>query len=150
MPDMTLREFAAFLSGLAHGMPAAEKRGLDKGAQLIEYEARREIGAYQTSAGPFSAWPLLAPSTMADRVSKGFPADEPLLRTGALRNSIGRRVGTREAVIGSDLPIAVWQEFGTRRIPARSFIGGATVRKAEEAVQAIAQEVFGPLMRGRR
>jgi hypothetical protein len=70
-------------------------------------------------------WPQLAESTQRERERLGFAANEPLLRTGDLRESIEYTVLPREAAveIGSNDKIAVYQELGTSRIPPRSFLG---------------------------
>src|SRR5207248_766217 len=54
----------------------------------IAERAREKLGTYQPAVGPFEAWPPLAEATKAGREAAGFPADEPLLRTGALADSI--------------------------------------------------------------
>ena len=49
---------------------------------VVEAQAREAIGTYRYN------WQELAASTQADRVRKGYPADEPLLRTGTMAASI--------------------------------------------------------------
>src|SRR5450631_1046825 len=88
---------------------------------VVEAQAREVIGTYKYG------WPELAASTQADRVAKGYPADEPLLRTGQLAASIEHRAEAAsegaEGLVYSGDKIALWQEMGTSRgIPPRSFL----------------------------
>lgn len=105
--------------------------GLELVATKIEETAKDEIGEYQPAVGPFPAWEPLAESTKADRVAQGYSADEPLLRSGEMRESIHHEVEALEAIIGSDSDIAFWQETGTATIPARPFLGPAAFHNIE-------------------
>jgi hypothetical protein len=123
---------------------------LDKAAKVVQTEAKAIIGHYQNAAGPFAPWAQLAPATMDDRASKGFPEDEPLLRTGELRDSVERRVlDGSTAAVGSDSDVAVWQELGTAKIPPRSFLGIAAVHKGEQAAKIIGEGVVQKLVGGK-
>ena len=51
--------------------------------------------------------------------------DTPLLVTGELYASIEHEVEGNEAVIGTKLEIGEYQEFGTKNIPPRPFMGPA-------------------------
>jgi phage gpG-like protein len=119
-------------------------RGLEAAAGLIQNTARAKLGHYQPSVEHFPAWPELADFTKQDRVAKGFTENDPLLRTGELRDSIGHAVRGFEAVIGSTSDVAVYQELGTDRIPPRPFLGPAVVEN-EEALRALWHDV---LLRG--
>ena len=129
--------FAEFLTRVMEHEPAALHEGVTAGATVVRDEARAEIGHYQSAAAPFAAWKELADSTKADRSRKGFPDNNPLLRTGGLRDSIEVVVHGAEASVGSNSKIALYQEVGTARIPPRSFLGGAAVRKTDAAVKAM-------------
>ena len=98
---------------------------LEKSAQKVEKRAKGKLGKYQGSNGMHGAWNELADSTKADRVSKGFSDNDPLLRTGALRNSIKHETRGLTAVIGTNSDVAVYQELGTAKIPPRPFLGAA-------------------------
>jgi phage gpG-like protein len=134
------KEFATFLTGAASAMQRRQSSALKEAAQIIEREAKAEIGHYQEAAPPFKAWAELADSTKQDRIQKGFSPNDPLLRTGNLRESIGHAVAGREAAVGSNLDIAIYQELGTRTIPPRSFLGGAAVRKSEEVANLLGKQ----------
>jgi phage gpG-like protein len=76
-------------------------------------------------------------------------ATDPLLRTGELRDSISHVVDGRRAVVGSDDPVAIYQETGTSRIPPRPFLSTAAVLVGEDAAKAIGAAV-GNAVAGRR
>lgn len=163
-------ELAAFLERRAGLARVEVKKALHEGAEVIKQEAKDEIGHYQASSGPFEAWPSLSPSTLdgytngkgrhfPGKVELGYaPPDNPLLRTGAMRDAIEASVGDHEAVIG--VPdrvvgsgtledpernvgdIAFWHEFGTTRMPARSFLGRAAHKKAKEVAHLIGRAFF--------
>lgn len=119
--------FAKHLSALSMEGDAVAHEIAKKGGTLIQRDAKEKLGEYQMAAGPFNAWSELADSTKDDRVYKGFPENEPLLRTGELYESIELQVAGPEAVVASMDPIALWQECGTEdgHIPPRPFLGPA-------------------------
>ncbi len=136
---LTLLQFAAALRAAAAHQPEAEHHGLTKGAELIETEAKALIGQER------EAWPALADSTVAQKQAKGqtgrISSTDPLYATGELRATIGHTVNGRTALIGTPDPVGVFQEFGTTKIPARSFLGAAAFRKGEAAAKAIGETV---------
>lgn len=129
-----MREFAhigemvAHLATLAAAETLALHHALKKCAVAIEATAISEIGHYQGEVGQFAAWAPLAASTQAERVAAGFTPNDPLLRTGALRDSISHQIDTLDAVIGSTSEIMVYQELGTANIPPRAVLGPAAIR----------------------
>ena len=137
MPDFTLAGFAAHLASLTVEIEHETHDALEEAAMIVQTEAKAEIGRYQDEAGPFAAWAELADSTKADRVSQGYTENDPLLRRGDLRDSIEHTVTGHVAHIGSDSPIAEYQELGTQKIPPRSFLGGAAFRKGHEVAEII-------------
>lgn len=132
---------AAELMGAALGIEGLNHELLEHAAKSIEKRAKEKIGEYQSEAGQFVAWAELADSTKQDRESQGYPEDEPLLRTGELRESIEHKVIGLVAHVGSDSDIAVYQELGTDKLPPRSFLGGAAHEKAPEVVEMIGSNV---------
>ena len=151
MPDISLAGFMGHLAGLDVSLRAETEHALERAARVVEAEAKAEIGHYQGQAGPFAAWAELADATKDDRARKGYAENEPLLREGTLRDSIHHAVevtGATEgkAVIGSDSEIAVFQELGTQRIPPRSFLGGALVRKSEQVTRILGAGVAKALV----
>lgn len=108
-------------------------------ATKIENTAKEEFGIYQDPIGDFNGWADLKESTIAERVQKGFSPNDPLLRTGELRDSIQHETMGLEAVVGSKDPLMLWQELGTEKgIPPRPVLGPASVRSEEEIHKAIA------------
>jgi HK97 gp10 family phage protein len=131
MGEFTLSTFGLYLAEAALATPIALRSGLDRVASTIERDAKAKIGHYQGDSGPFSAWEPLADSTEEEKARLGYPPDAPLLRDGDLRESIKHEVGALEAVVGSQSPIAAYQEFGTATIPPRPFIGPAAFENKE-------------------
>lgn len=157
-----LGDFIAHLTTRVYAVDRAITHGLTVGARIVADEAKHEIGTYQSAAGPFDAWPALAESTLEGwrgypgKRELGYaPPDNPLLRTGALRDAIEYSVEHHEGAVG--VPdrmvsadgkmenvgdVAVWQELGTTKIPARSFLGRAGFVKHEKVAEAVALEVI--------
>lgn len=154
MREFGIAEAFAKMAEVAAAVELETRHALERAARLVEHEAKAAIGEYQEAAGQFAAWAPLAPSTLAEKGRLGYaPPDNPLLREGDLRDSIGHEVETHhlsagEAVIGSNSEIAVYQELGTSRMPARSFLGGAAVRKEGEVVELLGEGVVTGLLGG--
>jgi len=163
--------FQTFLRDQATGRIAEGKvAGLRAAARIISTEIKGEIGHKQTGDAGFDDWPDLAPGTLEGwdtpqgrlegKIERGFaPPENPLLATGAMRDSIGERFGEDSASIGTDDPVAIYQNEGTEKrgvpfqtgetttpgIPARNFVGRAGFRSAPDAVEAIGAAVVGAL-----
>lgn len=145
------KSIASFVDHLAtlHAKEAlALRTGLKRSAEIVEKQAKSEIGNYQHAVGSFDAWQELADSTKEDRLKKGFTENDPLLRDGALRNSIKHEVHGLDAVIGSESEIALYQEIGTNTIPPRSFLGTALENKQSQIVRLIGEHAVGALVGG--
>ena len=140
---MTMRfssfnSFAEHLGKLHFKEHAIE--GLEIAARIIERDAKSEIGTYQReNVGPFEPWAELADSTKSQRVSLGYTENDPLLRSGAMRDSISHYIDGFDAYIGSPSKILVWQEFGTDRIPPRSVLGLAAHRNIENILKLVGE-----------
>lgn len=129
----SLAAFAFHLAELPVLMAVELQHGLERVAEKVEETAKSEIGTYQSAVGPFPAWAELAEVTKEDRVSQGFTENDPLLRTGQMRDDITHEVGGLEAVIGTPetaetAQIMIYQEFGTTKIPPRPVLGPAAYR----------------------
>ncbi len=148
-----MREFndlASFALHFASTVVAIEKTthdALDTAAQIIEKDAKKRIGKYQPAVGPHPGWAVLTEETQAERERLGFTPNDPLLRTGGLRDSIQREVHGGTAVIGSKELVAAVQEFGNSRIPARPFMGPAAFankKKIQDVIgKAAVRGLFG-------
>jgi len=139
-------ELAVRLGEVVVAEHEADKHALNKVARMIEKRAKEKIGEYQDQAGPFVAWAELADATKEDRARQGYPEDEPLLRTGDMRDSIEHQVEDNVAQIGSNSDIAVYQELGTSKIPPRSFLAGAAVEKLEKIKQIVGESAYAALI----
>lgn len=95
----------------------------------LDRTARSEYGIYQPSVDSFPAWAELAPSTKADRVAQGFTENDPLLRSGSLRDAGQWEVHGLDGVAGNTDKRAFWHEFGTVNMPARPVYGPALARR---------------------
>jgi HK97 gp10 family phage protein len=137
----------ALTLGAVAAMVSAE-RGLAKAAQLVQEDAKDRIGHYQGAVGPFPDWAPLADATEADKAAKGYPLGAPLLREGDLRDSIVTETNITEAVIGSKMDIAAYQEFGTTRIPPRPFLGPAAFENRDKIQRIIGSHVVAGLSAG--
>jgi len=108
---------------------------------MIAEEARRVLGTYDYD------WTQLTDATQKDREQQGFPANEPLLRTGELKSSIGYTIlSETEAEVGSNSDIAVFQELGTIRIPSRSFLAAAAAHKGHDAAKVAGKIIADAIM----
>jgi hypothetical protein len=143
--EMNLGEFAAMFHAAVGEARLREAKclALEAACQMIEKEAKRVIGTYDYD------WPKLAESTQADRERQGFPANEPLLRTGAMRDSISYEITApgEEAIIGSDSDIALYQELGTSHIPPRPFLMPSVIY-CEKAAEALIGKILGVTIAG--
>lgn len=121
-----------------------EHQALDFIGKRIEDKAKETIGHLQKGADGFQSWPELAEFTKIDKEKKGYVFNDeynPLYRTGELKESIHHVVAVLnkelgQVFIGSPLDIALFQEMGTKTIPARSFLG-LTMFKEKEQIQFI-------------
>lgn len=142
--DLSLLEAALHFASREVAIHKAGTAALERVAKRIEATAKSEFGVYQPGVGPFGAWPELAESTKEERERLGFTPDDPLLRTGGLRDGISHRVADLEAEIGSDDDVMVYQEFGTEHIPPRPVLGPA----AERNHDVILAELGGAVVAG--
>src|ERR1039458_5817292 len=114
---MNLPEFGKLLVGMAAAMELGFTAEMEKVGALVEAEAKDMIGndaSYSYNISPLPSWPRLAEVTLEDKTQQGYsPPDNPLRRVGILQQSIQHSAGPMAAHIGSDDPVALWQELGT-------------------------------------
>ena len=139
--------FLAHAATMQADVELAKEAAIEKACQMVQKEAKHVIGTYDYG------WPQLAELTQEDRVRKGFAANEPLLRTGSLRESIEYSAPHHEGnavvgFVGTNHPIAPYQEFGTSKIPPRSFLRGAAMRKEDEIHKMTGRLMFAALIHG--
>jgi phage gpG-like protein len=136
-----LEQFARELSSASASIATGLEVSFRVIVKEIEETAKEEIGVYQPAYGPFDAWAPLAESTKADRVRRGYSEDEPLLRSGELRDSIQSEVMGLAAIVGTKSDIGLWQEVGTEHIPPRPFIGPVYLRKIDSLTELIGRAI---------
>lgn len=112
--------------------------------KAIQETAKEELGHYQDAIGPFEAWQELADSTKEERLAQGYTENDPLLRSGELRDSIEREVVRLDGYVGSEKYEAVYMELGTDKAPPRAFLGPAVYHNEE----TIRGELGSALVRG--
>lgn len=152
MPDLNIAEFVLHLERAVFNLAHEEHEAMERACKVVEKEAKAEIGTYQSAAGPFPAWAPLSDATLDGFYHQGgfwvqgkedagyAPPDNPLLREGTMRDSIQHKVeghfAGSQGVVGTNDPVAVYQELGTPNatypIPPRSFLGRAAYVKAHE------------------
>lgn len=91
----------------------------------------------------------LAEATQADREAKGYTANDPLLRDGALlRDSLEVDRGPNYVAVGSSEPVAMYHEYGYinartgKPVPPRAAFREGLRNATPEAIE-IAQEITG-------
>jgi len=99
---------------------------------------------FETQSDGSESWESLAESTVKDRLSKGFPGDQPILeRTRDLRNSMKGSHDQESAAVGpsEDVVYARLQNDGSAegevpRVPARPYLSITLpdMQKVDEAV----------------
>ena len=137
----------------------AKLLALDAIGAMVEAEAKKAIGTYDFD------WPQLTESTQHDREREGYAPNEPLLRTGELRDAIEHQVDAHEMSVEVGVPagmphsgseadvgeIATFQEFGTATIPPRPFLGPALFYLlGNGAIQEVVKQTVGAAVTGNR
>jgi HK97 gp10 family phage protein len=135
---MNLFQAAAMFTRIAVDIDHSKHHHLDEGSKILQDEAKRVLGTYDYG------WPRLKPETIARKET----GDSPLLETGELRDSIERDVQHDVAYVGSNNKKAIFQEFGTSRIPPRPFLEGAAKAKTAEIGEMIGAKVHALLVKG--
>ena len=137
-------EFTRTLQGVLQRHAEVKALALRRVAEHVRDEAQALIGTEDES------WPALADSTVEEKQRLGYTgrvsATDPLLRTGELRASIQvGEVTPERSVVGTDDPIAAFQEHGTSRIPPRPFIGTAVFREHDKILAVIGETLTAGL-----
>lgn len=145
-----LNELIAHTVKVAALCDEAVHEGLEGVTSKLLSDTRATFGHYQEGAGPFGAWPELAERTKADRVALGFSENDPLMRSGELRDSYYKLVQGMEGGVGSDLGKALGMEIGDpiKNIPARSTIGLTFARTEKRLFEEMGLPVDALLIQG--
>lgn len=147
----TFSSFSDLANHILNNLPneaIALHYGLHEACQVIEKKARDKFGVYQKEMGPFERWQELAESTKDERERLGYTPDEPLLRSGELRDSIGYEVHLLEGIVGSTSDIMVYQELGTEHIPPRAVLGPAALSCQAKVKQVIGSYAMAGILGG--
>jgi HK97 gp10 family phage protein len=123
----SLDALAQHFAAVSKALPAAQPAMLGAAGAVVQRIAKAKFGEYQ------AGWAPLARTTVTEKERLGFsPPDNPLLRTGEIRESIGVTVSPPAVTIGSADPIARYLEVGTSRMPPRPFLGPAMIEARPE------------------
>lgn len=136
---MNLLQFAGVMAAAAAEIDHAMSEPLEKGCKKLEKSAKDAMGTYEFG------WAPLKPETIA-RKARG---DTPLVETGELRDSIEHNSDSKEGYVGTNNGKAVWHEFGTSKIPARPFLGGAVHAVGDEVMELFGVAVQKAIMGGK-
>jgi hypothetical protein len=137
MNECDFREFPIVLMRAAVKRELLDKLFLKEVGKAVKNKTKELIGHEQPE------WPPLADFTKADRVAKGYPENEPLLREGKLRNSVGYKVDC--GIVKKDVSIgykvgygtdeyAKAQEEGKGKIPPRPALKTALFREHDKII----------------
>lgn len=149
----SLGQFASYLLTRAVATAVALQTANEAIGAHVEKVAKGEFGTYQNAVGPFPAWAELAEATKDERLQQGFSENDPLFRSGELRDAVTHDASPLEAIIGvksgtahssngqggstEDIGnIMISHEFGTSKMPARPVLGPA-VFQSKATIQKI-------------
>ncbi len=90
----SLRQLASSFRHAASRMPEAIAAELEDQGKAIEADAKSLFGTYQ------DGWRELAASTQAERMRLGFTPDDPLFRSGGLRDTVTHKVEGNSVFVG--------------------------------------------------
>jgi hypothetical protein len=143
--------FTHFVDEVGALSTAAVVAGPTAAAFVVQRAARKKFGHYQGESGPFEAWPQLASSTKSERVRLGYTENDPLLRSGELRDSYKVESSGLMAGVGSTLGKAEGMEVGDpiKSVPARPVLGPAFAENEKEAFEASAVPLMALLTTGK-
>lgn len=148
---MSVPTFNSFAAGARHLLSlrlGQQHTAMEAACVLVENQAKALIGTYQSAYSPFAAWQELADATKAQRVQLGYTENDPLLRSGDMRDSIDHLSSHTLGVVGSAEDVAVYQELGTPTIPPRSFLGLAAHLRAQDIANLLGRGVVATLVGG--
>lgn len=137
---------------LGQRVDPASAVAVEHGAQQIAASVKSKFGGYQPG------WAPLKDATKAERVRKGYTPDDPLFRSGALRDAVGVKpssdtpggqfigVETGDAEIGGHdaAAIMVAHEYGRPEIklPARPVFRTVLAQDMDRHVDATVRETL--------
>ncbi|MFH5067225.1 phage virion morphogenesis protein [Enterobacter cloacae complex sp. 2024EL-00215] len=142
MKDVSLADLSSILEMAAANIKVEADLAVLAIATEIRESAKEKIGHYQGASHGFAAWAPLTQATMDQRVRLGYSANNPLERSGELRDSISMRVDGNGAIIGTSMDIGLYMENGTEKSPPRPYLGPAAAEVSDRL-----GEIFSPHVR---
>jgi HK97 gp10 family phage protein len=136
---VSLLEFIAEIPAIERDMHASGPMIVEKACKIIQAKAKSAIGKEHEE------WVPLAESTITDKARHGFATPKPLLRSGELRDSIEYTVHGNEGCVGTDKKEAPFLEFGTSRMPARSFLVSSAIASEDKIHRTAAATTIAAL-----
>jgi hypothetical protein len=134
---VNILEFITVLSTFGLEVEHKKHESLERAAKFVEGKAKAVLGTYEYG------WPQLSESTQEGREYRGYPANEPGLVTGAMRDSIEHTVSGDTAWVGSNDKHLEYFELGTSRQPPRSVLAETVIRHEKEIGHMIGHFIFG-------
>lgn len=147
MSDIDLRELSRIFASASRRTHTVASAIAKEAGVAIRDRAKEKIGTYQEGSGNFPAWEQLAESTQEQRAKAGYTPNDPLLRSGELRESITTRSDGNGSITGTTLDIGLWMENGTEKIPPRPFLGPAAEEEMHK-IGILAAPLIKTLFRG--
>jgi len=137
--EVNFNELASRIESGVAAFRATLPETLAEVGEIVKLEAQARLGHYQ------AGWPELTAETQAERAHHGYAPNDPLLRTGALRDAIAVRVAGSEVAIGVSgemAAIAAAHEIGTAHVPPRPFLRPALQETIEATSGTIARALI--------
>jgi HK97 gp10 family phage protein len=146
-----IESFVEHLAVMEVAQAVSARRVLNRCGVIVERRSKEKVGEYQDQTGPFVAWQELADFTKEDRLKQGYTENDPGLRSGEMRDSIGHALSTDslEVQIGSNDQNMVYFELGTSKQPPRSVLGGAMADSLTKIEEVIEKSLFTVLASGK-
>jgi phage gpG-like protein len=145
MKSYSCGEFSRHLLSLSRIIRKSITVGLEECAKHVEDVSKKKFGHYQEEVGEWPEWRELADSTKDFKEKNGYVFNDeynPLIQTGALKDSIKHRTRFLETKIGSTNEIMTYHEFGTTKMAARPVLGPALFENKEFVVKTLAHAVM--------
>jgi len=141
-------EAGDFFSRAALVQERVGQAALEKAGKAILEKAQGKFGHYQRATGEWARWMPLTQYTRDERVGLGYSEDEPLLRSGELRDSVTLSTEHGRIVIGSADIRMIWHEFGTTHMPPRAVLGPALYEMRNKVIKSISHAIIESSMYG--
>ena len=119
------------LTGFSRALPGQLRKGFQRAGAIFIKSLRTKISGLGFSRNPARSSPY-----------PGIKSGE-MFRT--LFMKVDKAGGNPRLRVGPNVKYAIYQEFGTKHIPARPFVGPTLQKNIDEAMDAIQEEIARPL-----